>query len=207
MAPTSYSHFRKYCSGRPVSASLTGCLAGPPHIGPRQADCHAQPLAPPVAVDADGDYRGNGHDPPALTQIHARRVDPRGGRGYFDRPVEERPRPLVDLRTGPSDLALGDAGHAHCADQIESDTPGALLNELLGAIVPIVMGFDSPVVSTSQPEGLWTTVRLVLRSASGLPLRKTCRSRRRLHHIPDVNRVVAPAHNRAYCSVAAGQFR
>jgi hypothetical protein len=31
---------------------------------------HAEHLAPPVAVEADSDYHGNRHDPPALAHLH-----------------------------------------------------------------------------------------------------------------------------------------
>ena len=55
---------------------------------------------------------------PALAHLHVGRVDPQIRPAAFDRPVEERLHPLVDLGAQPRHLALGDAGHAHGLDQI-----------------------------------------------------------------------------------------
>ena len=91
---------------------------GPEGLGLRGADLHAEHLAPAVAVDADGDDRGNRDDAAVLADLHVGGVDPQIGPVALDRPVEEGLHLLVDLLAQPADLALGDAAHAHRLDQI-----------------------------------------------------------------------------------------
>ena len=75
-------------------------------------------LAPPVAVDADGDYHRQRDDPPRLAHLDVGRVDPEIRPHAFDRPSEERIYPLIDLLDQATDLALRDAAHPHRLHQL-----------------------------------------------------------------------------------------
>ena len=92
--------------------------ARPEGLGLRGPDAHAQHLTLPVGVDGDGDYHGHRDDPPGLAHLHVGRIDPQIRPVAFDRAVQERPDPLVDLGAQPRDLALGDPAHAHRLHQL-----------------------------------------------------------------------------------------
>ena len=93
----------------------------------RRPDVHAEHLAPTVAVDADGDDDRHRHDPAGLADLHVGRVEPEIGPVAFDRPVEKRLHPAVDLLAQPAHLALGDAGHAHQCQRHRSVPAGTAI--------------------------------------------------------------------------------
>ena len=82
------------------------------------ADGHAEHFAPAVAVHAHSDGHRDGHGATSLADLHIGGVEPEIWPITFDGAVEEILHPLVDLSAKPADLALGDALHAHGADQV-----------------------------------------------------------------------------------------
>ncbi len=83
----------------------------PERLGLRRADVHAENLAPAVGVDAHGDDHRHRDDAPVLTHLQVGRVDPEVGPVSFERTLEERRHPLVDLGAEPANLALRHAAH------------------------------------------------------------------------------------------------
>ena len=94
----------------------------PESLGFRGADVEAQDFASPVAVDADGDDDRGRDDAAGAADLHVGRVEPNIGPVAFDGAAEERFDLLVDLLAQPADLALGDAVHAHGANQVVNRT-------------------------------------------------------------------------------------
>jgi hypothetical protein len=82
------------------------------------ADIEPENLAPAVAVDPDRDDHGNRDAATLLAHLHIGRIDPQVGPVAFDRTSKESLHPLIDLLAKPRDLALGDAAHPHCFDEI-----------------------------------------------------------------------------------------
>src|SRR3954452_9976219 len=72
----------------------------------------------PIGVDADSDYHRPRDDAPGLSRFDVGGVDPEIGPFALDRAGEEGIHALVDLLDKATDLALGDAGGAHRADQV-----------------------------------------------------------------------------------------
>jgi hypothetical protein len=106
---------------RPLRLSLrsgTYTFRQPEGLGLRGADVHTEHFAPAVSVDGHRDGHGDRDDPPVLTDLDVGGVDPKIGPVPFDGPGEEGVHPPVDLFAQPTDLALGNAGHAHGLDQI-----------------------------------------------------------------------------------------
>jgi hypothetical protein len=64
-------------------------------------DLHAQDLASPVRIDADGDDDRHGDDTAAPPDLQIGGVDPQVGPVAFDRPVEEGLDLAVDLFAQP----------------------------------------------------------------------------------------------------------
>ena len=95
---------------------------GPEGLRLRRAGGDAEHLAPPVQVHADGHYHGAADDPPVLAHLQVVGVEPEIRPAVLDRPRQESLHPLVDLGTKPADLAFGDAGAAHCADEVVDGT-------------------------------------------------------------------------------------
>ena len=102
--------------------------ARPERLGLRGPDAHAQHFALPVGVHRDGDYHGHRDDPPGLPHLHVGRVDPQIRPVAFDRAIQERPHPLVDLGAQPRDLALGDPAHPHRLHQLVDRAGGDALD-------------------------------------------------------------------------------
>jgi len=90
----------------------------PEGLGLRDADRHAEHLAPAVGVDRDRDGHRDRDDAPGLAHLHIRRIEPEIGPVALNGALEEGAHTLVDLGAHPRDLALGDAGHAERLDQL-----------------------------------------------------------------------------------------
>lgn len=90
---------------------------GPEGLGFGGADIHAQHLAPAVGIDADRDDDRDRHDAAGPANLQVGGVDPQIRPITLDRAVEEGLDPLIDVLAQPTDLALGDAAHAHGLDQ------------------------------------------------------------------------------------------
>lgn len=90
----------------------------PERLGLGGADCHAEHLAPPVGVDADGNGDDHRDDPAALAHLHVSSVQPQIGPVALDRPGEKGLHPLVDISAQAGDLTLADALHARRPHQI-----------------------------------------------------------------------------------------
>ncbi|KAJ8138817.1 hypothetical protein OY671_007970, partial [Metschnikowia pulcherrima] len=91
---------------------------GPEHFRFRWTDCHAEHLAPAVAVDADRDGDSDRDDPSSSPHFEIGGIDPDIGPVTLDRSFEERFHTNVDLFAEPAHSALGDAAHAHGSNQI-----------------------------------------------------------------------------------------
>ncbi len=66
------------------------------------ADVHAEHLAPAVGVDADRDDHRSRADAAVVAHLHVGRVDPQVRPVAFERPIEERPDPRVELFDTPA---------------------------------------------------------------------------------------------------------
>ena len=75
--------------------------ARPERLRLRRAHRQTQNLPTPVAVHANSDYGGDRHDAAGLAHLHVRRVQPHVGPVAFQRTVEERVHPLVNLLAQP----------------------------------------------------------------------------------------------------------
>ena len=104
-------------AGEPTALELAQEL-DPEGLGLGGADRHAEHLAPAVGVDRDRDGHRDRDDAPGLAHLHVGRIDPEVRPVALDRPLEESPHALVDLRAQPRNLAFGDAGHAQRLDQL-----------------------------------------------------------------------------------------
>lgn len=91
---------------------------GPERLGLRQADVHAEHLAPAIAVDPDRDDHRDRDNAPILTHLHIGGINPQIGPVTLDRAIEESLHLVVDLAAQPRHLALGDPAHAHGLHQI-----------------------------------------------------------------------------------------
>src|SRR3954451_17142133 len=85
--------------------------------GLRRADRQAQHLAPDIVIDPDRDDHRDRDDATIAARLHIGRVQPDIRPLALKRPIEEGRDLAIDLAAQPADLALGDAGHAHCLDQ------------------------------------------------------------------------------------------
>ena len=74
---------------------------GPECLGLGGPDRHAEHLAPPGGVDADGDDHRNRDDAAILAHFQIRGVEPDIGPLAFERPVEESLDLVVDLAAQP----------------------------------------------------------------------------------------------------------
>lgn len=74
-------------------------------------------LPPPVGVDRDGDYGGDGDDPPALTNLQVGGIQPDIGPFTGQRTVQELADALVNVLAEFGHRALGDAAEPHGLNQ------------------------------------------------------------------------------------------
>ena len=101
-------------AAQPTSGELAQEV-GAEGLGFRGPDRHAEHFTPAVGVDADGDDHRHGNDPADLADLHVGGVDSPGPHAArcmgwpkirpvaFERTVEERADPLVDLLAQPGD--------------------------------------------------------------------------------------------------------
>src|SRR3954465_11136103 len=75
-------------------------------------------LAPAIVIDPDRDDHRDRDDATIAARLHIGRVQPDIPPLALERPIEEGRDLAIDLAAQPADLALGDAGHAHCLDQL-----------------------------------------------------------------------------------------
>jgi hypothetical protein len=90
----------------------------PEGLGLGGADVHAQHLAPPAAVDADGDDHRRRDDAAVVARLHIGGLDPQIRPVALHRTVEKSLHFAVDLLAQTADLALRYPRPAHRLDQI-----------------------------------------------------------------------------------------
>jgi hypothetical protein len=90
----------------------------PEDLGFTRLDGDAQNLASTVQIDRNGHYGGDADDPTDAANLDIRGIEPEVRPFPFERAVQERIDPFVDLAAKPRDLALRYPGHAHRLDQI-----------------------------------------------------------------------------------------
>ena len=92
--------------------------ARPERLGFGWTNAEADDLAPALGRDCHGDYRGDRDDAPAIPDLEVGGVEPEIRPLAIQWAIEEGVDPLVDVLAQLGDLALRDAGEAHCLHQL-----------------------------------------------------------------------------------------
>ena len=109
-------------------ASRAAQEVGPEGLALGLADRHAEHFAATVTVDAHGDVEGDRHYPACPPHLDVTCIHSVVWPIAFDWPLEEGLRAPVNFSAESADLALRDAAHVHCLDQIIDRSYRDILN-------------------------------------------------------------------------------
>jgi len=91
---------------------------GPERLGLGGTNGHPEHLASAIAVDGHSNNHRDRDDATIFAGLHVGRIQPKIGPVALQWSIEKGCDLVVDLSAQSADLALRNAGHAHCFDQI-----------------------------------------------------------------------------------------